>query len=82
MAVLLDLASPAGEYIYTAKPLSAFPEGIVRIVCGRCNRSGQYHKTTLLERYGPHIVGPDLLRKIANCDRQHSVNHPCGAHYE
>jgi hypothetical protein len=37
--------------------------GMVRIACGRFNRSGQYRKTTLLERYGPRIVGPDLLSR-------------------
>jgi hypothetical protein len=81
-AVLGYLMSPADEAAYVGRPLSAFPDGLVRIVCVRCSRSGQYHKTTLLERYGPRIVGPDLLRQVAKCDRRKSMNDPCGARYE
>jgi hypothetical protein len=52
---------------YTAPPLSDFPFDMVRLACTRCQRRGQYRKATLIDRFGPDIVGPDLLTKIANC---------------
>jgi hypothetical protein len=77
LATLLNLERPTG---YVGHRLSAFPFDPVRIVCRACKRLGQYSKTRLIERFGPDIVGPDLIRRLANCDRQSSMNDPCGAH--
>jgi hypothetical protein len=73
---LLNLASPADEHVYGAAALVDFKKDPVVIVCARCNRRDQYEKPPLLERYGPAIVGPDVLRKIAIRDRRESMNSP------
>jgi hypothetical protein len=78
LATLQELGRPQG---YSSETLAAFPIDPVRIACNRCDRRGQYRKARLLEMFGSEIVGPDLLRRIANCDRQSSMNDPCGAHF-
>jgi hypothetical protein len=78
LATLLDLKRPTG---YSGHRLSEFPFDPVRIACRRCKRVGQYGKARLIERFGPDIVGPDLIRRLANCHRQSSMSNPCGAHY-
>jgi hypothetical protein len=67
---------------YTSPPLSSFPEGMVRFVCELCGRRGQYRKQTLIDRYGPDVVGPDSLVKVADCPRRKSLNDRCGIVYE
>jgi hypothetical protein len=54
---------------YSSPPISAFPYDPVRLTCETCGRRGQYRKQTLVDRYGPDIVGPELLVKIADCPR-------------
>jgi hypothetical protein len=68
--------------LYSSPPLSSFSEGMVRFVCELCGRRGQYRKQTLIERYGPDIVGPDLLVKVANCPRHRALDGRCGIVYE
>jgi hypothetical protein len=54
----------------------------VRFVCELCGRRGQYRKRTLIDRYGPDIVGPDLLVKVADCPRRKSLGDRCGVVYQ
>ena len=62
--------------------LAEHPGDMVRLVCDRCGRRGQYRKETLLARYGADIVLPHLLRQIARCERWNTLTGDCGAHYE
>jgi hypothetical protein len=61
--------------------LNAYPEPWVKLICGRCGRKGQYRKGTLIVEYGSDILLPDLLSKIARCDRAGKFQ-GCGARYE
>jgi hypothetical protein len=55
---------------------------MVRLVCTRCGRRGQYRKATLLEQYGPDIPLPDLRHEIAQCERLDRLTGGCGVYYE
>jgi hypothetical protein len=37
----------------------------IKFTCPRCNRSGKYSKATLLARFGPDVMMPDLLPMVA-----------------
>jgi hypothetical protein len=50
--------------------LKTFPLYLIQVLCPRCDRSGQYHRQTLLDRYGPDQPMPDLLRLITACQRR------------
>ena len=69
-----------------SKTLTEHPHATVKIVCDRedCDRAGQYPKRVLVDRYGPNIRLPDLLRKIAaDCPKSGGLgNDMCGARYE
>jgi hypothetical protein len=78
LATLLDLECPTA---YPGMTLADFPFDPVRIECARCDRRGQYNKARLIARYGPNIVGPDVLRQIVDCKREKAMNDPCGAHF-
>jgi hypothetical protein len=62
--------------------LAEYPGDMVRLVCTRCGRHGQYRKTTLLERYGPDIPLPDLRHEIAQCEPLDRLTGGCGVYYE
>jgi hypothetical protein len=64
-----------------ALTLWTYPLDLVRISCERCGRAGRYGRAGLIERFGADIALPDLLRRLADCDRAHDMSHPCGAHY-
>src|SRR5215469_12230566 len=40
---------------------------MVRLVCDKCGRRGQYRIDRLLEQYGPDIAMPDLRHELAQC---------------
>ncbi len=63
--------------------LAEYPAAMVRLKCWKCDRSGQYRKATLIQRYGADAPLPDLLHKIASeCPKMDTLgNDPCGAHY-
>ena len=52
---------------YGSLTLAECERPMIRLICDKCGRKGQYLKTTLLKRHGPDVVMPDLLRKIADC---------------
>ena len=56
---------------------------MMRLKCWKCDRSGQYRKTALIEKYGTDVPLPDLLHMIAaNCPKMDALgNDPFGAHY-
>jgi hypothetical protein len=63
--------------------LAEYPAAMVRLSCSKCERSGQYRKATLIEKYGAAIPLPELLHKIAaDCPKMSARgNNPCGARY-
>ena len=44
---------------------TAAKEKMVRLVCDKCGRRGQYRIDRLLEQYGPDIAMPDLHHELA-----------------
>jgi hypothetical protein len=66
---------------YTSMTLGEYPKPMVRPVCSRCDRKGQYRKETLLDLYGPDVTMPDLLHLIAKCERHGKLGDPCGIRY-
>jgi hypothetical protein len=63
--------------------LADHPAAMVRLPSWKCDRSGQYRKATLIDKYGADISLLDLLHRIAaNCPKKDALgNDPCGAHY-
>ncbi len=63
--------------------LAEYPAAMVRLKCNKCDRSGQYRKATLIEKYGHDVPLPDLLHLVgASCPKMDALgNDPCGAHY-
>ena len=61
--------------------LSEYPAPIVRLLCEKCGRSGQFRKQNLIERYGADIRLPDLRWEIAQCERRGKMHDACMVHY-
>jgi len=61
--------------------LERHPGDIVRLVCEKCGRTGQYPKVRLIERYGADIALPDLREETARCERARQMHDMCGVHY-
>ena len=61
--------------------LSEYPAPIVRLLCEKCGRSGQYRKQNLIERYDADIRLPDLRWEIAQCERRGKMHDACMVHY-
>jgi hypothetical protein len=50
--------------------LAGHPFDMVRLACTKCERRGQYRKSTLIERYGPDKNMVDLrLELAADCPK-------------
>src|SRR4051794_40122479 len=62
--------------------LADYPGDMVRLVCERCGRLGQYRKATLLAQYPADTPLPDLRHMIASCDRHDRLTGGCGVRYE
>jgi hypothetical protein len=41
----------------------------LRLACDKCGRAGQYHKATLIERFGADARLRDVRQEIARCER-------------
>ena len=63
--------------------LADYPAAMVQLKCWKCDRSGQYRKVTLIEKYGADVPLPDLLHLVrANCPKTDRLcNDPCGVCY-
>ena len=55
---------------------------MIRFICDQCGRKGQFRKATLVGKYGPDIVMPDLLNKVADCSKHDPMRGGCGVHYD
>jgi len=67
------------RYIFIT--LKEYPHQLVRLVCSRCERKGQYRKETILAEHGPDVTMPDLLHRIAKCPRNGALGTACGVRY-
>jgi hypothetical protein len=61
--------------------LGQYPKAMVRVICSRCDRKGQYRKETLLALHGRYVTMSDLLHLIAKCERHGKLGDPCGVRY-
>lgn len=61
--------------------LGDYSEDVVRLVCDKCGRRGQYWKPSLIGRFGLEIALADLAFEMAQCERQKSIHDPCGVHF-
>ena len=60
-----------------ASTIGEFPFEMIRISCVKCERAGQYRRTTLLKHYGANMVLPELRHVLAQCPLRHTMNDPC-----
>jgi hypothetical protein len=64
--------------------LAQHPTDMVRLACTKCDRRGQYRKSTLIERYGPDKNMVDLrLELAAGCPKiaANKIMDLCGVYY-
>jgi hypothetical protein len=61
--------------------LADYPHEMVEIECPKCGRHGRLRTAKVLEKHGPDIKLPDLLREIARCEKWGDMSDGCGAHY-
>jgi hypothetical protein len=66
---------------YDSMTLGEYPKAMVRVVCSRCDRKGQYRKETLIAQYGSDVTMPDLRHLIAKCERHGKHGDACGIRY-
>jgi hypothetical protein len=57
--------------------LREYPADVVRLLCPKCGRSGQYRKQNLIERFGADMRLPDLREEIADCSRRRQWRDGC-----
>jgi hypothetical protein len=62
--------------------LAEYPGELVRLVCDRCGRHGQYRKDTLLAKYPADTTLPGLLHLIAKCERWNTLTGEYGVQYD
>lgn len=67
-----------------AKTLDTIRNRMIVVRCDECDRTGRYRRETLIERYGPDMLMPDVLAKITeSCERRGpGVYERCQARYD
>jgi hypothetical protein len=60
-----------------APTTSMYPFPIVRIVCAKCGRAGQYKRTTLIHRFGRDTGMPEVLEALAQCKDSRNYSDIC-----
>jgi hypothetical protein len=76
--VYLVVTMPHGSYSLGE---TAAKQKMVRLVCDKCGRRGQYRVDRLLEQYGPGIAMPDLRHELAQCPHRRDMSNPCEVEY-
>jgi hypothetical protein len=56
---------------------STYPFPIVRMVCDKCGRSGQYRRQTLIDRFGADACMPDVIAELAQCPDRNNYSDIC-----
>jgi hypothetical protein len=60
---------------------TAAKQKMLRLVCDKCGRRGQYRIDRLLEQYGPDVAMPDLRHELAQCPHRQDMSNPCQVDY-
>jgi hypothetical protein len=55
---------------------------MIKFIFDKCGRRGQYRKATLVDKYGPDVLMPDLLRKVAGCSDHSTLRGGCPVRYD
>jgi hypothetical protein len=55
---------------------------MIRFICDKCGRKGQYRKARLVGKYGPDVAMPDLLHKVADCPHWQPMRGGCSVRYD
>jgi len=71
-----ELTADTDIVILDAESRTLAQEKIVRLVCDKCGRRGQYQIDRLLEQYGPDIAMPDLHHELAQCRCRRDMSNP------
>ena len=66
-----------------ALELAAYPDPMIRVACRKCDRRGQYRRSSLVALCGPTAPLPDVLAQRAHdCPRRGAIgNEACGAYF-
>jgi hypothetical protein len=66
-----------------ARILADYPDAMVRIVCRKCDRRGQYRRSSLVALCGEKAGLPEALRHLAHdCPKRGGIrNDSCGAYF-
>lgn len=66
-----------------ALKLANYPHDMVRVACRKCDRRGQYRRSSLIALYGPTVPLPDVLGQLAHdCPKRGGMgNDSCGAYF-
>jgi hypothetical protein len=59
--------------------LADYPNEVIRLACDRCDRKGQYRRSTLITLFGATASLNDVLNELARCQRAREASEPCGA---
>lgn len=63
--------------------LADYPDATVRVACRKCNRRGQYRRSSLTALYGDKPALPDVLGQLAHdcCKRNAIANDTCAVYF-
>jgi hypothetical protein len=61
--------------------LRTYPSALIRIACPKCRRSGQYSRSSLLQRFSDDMPMTDLLDALTSCPLWGDASDPCQMHY-
>jgi hypothetical protein len=66
-----------------ALTLAEFRPELIRLACRRCDRRGQYRRTTLIALYGEKVALPDVLAQLGlDCPKRGAIgDEACGAYF-
>jgi hypothetical protein len=64
-----------------ALTVASYPFDPIKIACRKCSRSGRYKRGTLVEMFGADQVMPEVLSRLAACDKRGNASDPCQVIY-
>jgi hypothetical protein len=66
-----------------ALTLADYLGAMVRVACRKCDRCGQYRRSSLVALYGDKAPHPDVLRQLAHdCPKRGAIgNEACGVYF-
>src|SRR3954470_11956657 len=60
--------------------LRTYPSALIRIACPKCNRTAQYSRSSLLQRFSDDMPMTDLLDALTSCPLWGDASDPCQMH--